>query len=182
MAFSYGFIDESMANAGEIVLDLEVPDDDPLRKAKEAVSKSPPMVRFALNEGFLEWRSSFIWLMCVNEEDGLEFKILQSTDGDTELQAFWRGVYLEDISSLEGLLKADPSWEIFQLRTASLLQDRVESQLIRLDQSEQAISSGCPIQARSRLQSQAWVTAIRLRELEKQLMENAVIELERQVH
>src|SRR5579862_7175109 len=113
MVFSYGFIDESTVDAGEVVLDLEIPDDDPLRKAKEAVSESLPMVRFTLNRGSMEWQSSFIWLICVNEEDGLDFKLLQNTDGDTELQAFWRGVYLEDISSLEGLLKAEPSWEIF---------------------------------------------------------------------
>ncbi|KAI9764238.1 MAG: hypothetical protein M1840_008628 [Geoglossum simile] len=176
MVFSYGFIDESMMNAGEIVLDLEVPDDDPLRKAKETVSESPPRVRIALNGGSMEWESSFIWLICVNEEDGLDFKLLQSTDGGTELQVFWKGEYLEDVSSLEGFLKADPLWEIFRLRAVSLLQGRVENQLVRLDQSEQTIPSGYPAQP----QSQAWVTAARLRELEKQLMENAIVELERQ--
>ncbi|KAI9784634.1 MAG: hypothetical protein M1839_001856 [Geoglossum umbratile] len=180
MVFSYGFIDESMTNAREVVLDLEIPLDDPLKKAKEAVSESPPAVRFVLNGGSVEWQSSFVWLICVNEEDGLAFKLLQSVDGCTELQVFWKGECLEDISSLEDLLKAGPSWGIFQLRAVSLLQERVENQLMQLDQSEQAISSRFLTQARSQSRSQAWVTAMRLRELEKKAMENAIIEFERQ--
>ena len=121
MVFSYGFIDESVVSAGELVLDLEIPDDDPLKKAKEAVSESPPMVRLALRGDSVEWQSSFVWLICVNEEDGMELKLLQSVDGSTELRLFWKGVYVDTISSLEDILKTDPSWEIFQLRAISVL-------------------------------------------------------------
>ncbi|KAH0537674.1 hypothetical protein FGG08_005539 [Glutinoglossum americanum] len=176
MVFSYGFIDESTMSARELVLDIEIPDDDPLKKAKEAVSDSHPVVRLTLNGDSVEWQSSFIWLICVNEEDGIEFKLLQSVDGSTELQVFWKGEYMDAISSLENLLKADPSWEIFQLRAVSLLQDRVENQLMQLDQSQQ----GSQVKEHH-TNAQTWVTTVRLRELEQQLMEAAILEFERQV-
>ncbi|KAH0565020.1 hypothetical protein GP486_001590 [Trichoglossum hirsutum] len=176
MVFSYGFIDEGTMSASELVLDLEIPDDDPLRRAKEAVSESPPVVRLTLNGESVEWRGDFVWLACVNEEDGMEFKLLQSTDGATELQVFWKGEYMDGTSSLEGLLKTDPSWEIFQLRAVSFLQDRIENQLVQLDRSEQAVQS-----KQISTGAQSWVTAVRLRELERQLMERAVVEFERQV-
>jgi hypothetical protein len=176
MVFSYGFIDESMTSARELVLDLEIPNDDPLKKAKELVSESPPMVRIALNGESVEWESSFIWLMCVNEEDGIEFRLLQSVDGSTELQVFWKGNCIDAISSLEYLLKVDPAWEIFQLRAVSQLQERVENQLMRLDQSEQGVQS-----KKLHTSAQSWVTAVRLRALEKQLMREAILEFEKQV-
>ena len=36
MLFSYGFIEDTMISAKELFLDLDIPDDDPLKPAKKA--------------------------------------------------------------------------------------------------------------------------------------------------
>ena len=54
-------------------LDLDIPDDDPLRPAKIYVSKVAPGFRIFEKDGNIEWESDFVWLVVVNEEDGLDF-------------------------------------------------------------------------------------------------------------
>ncbi|KZF23653.1 SET domain-containing protein [Xylona heveae TC161] len=175
MLFSYGFIEDTMKNARELFLQLDIPDDDPLKPAKQAVCKTPPGFRLFIREGKTKWESEFIWLVCVNEEDGLEFKVLQTNDGGRELQAFWKGSDLEDITSLKSLLEAEPLWDIFQLRALALLQDRVETQLRRLYETEDAIREA---RAQLPISSQAWNQATRLRDLEWELLSQAYREFE----
>ena len=91
MLFSYGFIEDGVDSARDILLGLDIPADDPLRQAKKAVTKDPPGVRLIDDEEGLKWESEYVWLICVNEEDGLELQYLQSVTGDRELQASWKG-------------------------------------------------------------------------------------------
>ena len=136
MLFSYGFIEKTVESAQELFLDLEIPDDDPLKLAKKAVAESAPGFRLFLHGDVTDWESSYIWLLCVNEEDGLEFKILQRNDGESELQASWKNERITDMSNLVSLLKLEPMWKVFELRAIATLQSRVEHQLLRLEGSK----------------------------------------------
>ena len=129
MLFSYGFIDDSMESARELFLDLDIPDDDPLRQAKKAVAKSAPGFRLFQTGESTGWEGPFVWLLCVNEEDGLKFQLLQSNDGGRELDVSWKGEELRDVSKLDELLRADSLWDVYNLRAVTILQGRVESQL-----------------------------------------------------
>ncbi len=59
MLFSYGFIEPTMNSARELFLDLEIPNDDPLRLAKKAVAQSAPGFRLFLHDDSMDWESSF---------------------------------------------------------------------------------------------------------------------------
>ncbi|KAI9813404.1 MAG: hypothetical protein M1827_004078 [Pycnora praestabilis] len=177
MVFSYGFIDASMETARELFLDLTIPEDDPLREAKRAVSKSAPGVRLFFSGDSTSWESTFIWLICINQEDGLNFKLAQTNNGETELELSWKGDNLNDTAELIGLLKEDDLWHVFQLRAVAILQDRVETQLRRLYSSEEAVEEAQNLREVDRT---VYGTAMRLRVLEAELLESAHRDLEEQ--
>lgn len=128
MLFSYGFLEENLVSAREMYLSLDGPDDDPLWMAKMHVVEEAPGVRiFKNSRGSVIWDSGFIWWMCVNEEDGLDFNVLQHTDGKRELKASWNGVALNP-ANLRDTLMRDERRDIFRLRAAVMIQNRVEEQ------------------------------------------------------
>jgi hypothetical protein len=140
--FSYGFIDEQ-SDANAIVLTLEPFGDDPLGKAKLAAFAGRPVVRISMFEGKIEWESPFLYLMCLNEEDGLDFKILQQNDGSrSQLRVFWQGADVtEQTTTFETLISSHELEEIFKLRVVALLHDRIRQQLERLYESEDTVQS-----------------------------------------
>lgn len=178
MVFSYGFIEKDMETAKELFLDLDIPDDDPLKHAKKAVSKSAPGFRLFSKGGATSWEGDFVWLICVNEEDGLKFQVKRSNDGGEELEIRWRGSVLEDIARMKDLLRRDPLWEVFQLRAVVILQARVQAQLSTLNASEEQVqdSQGLP-----GVSVDIWETATKLRELEWALLLRADQDFEQDV-
>lgn len=142
MLFSYGFIDED-STANGLVLSLEPLLDDPLRKAKAASFIGPPVVRISAEEGNFEWESPFLYLMCLNEEDGLDFRVLQQTDGScSQLKVFWQGSDVTDkTNTFETLIQSHTLGDVFKLRAVALLQDRIRGQLERIYESEETVES-----------------------------------------
>lgn len=170
MIFSYGFLEQDMVTAKELFLDLDIPNDDPLKFAKKAASRSAPGFRLFSSGGATSWEGDFIWLICVNEEDGLDFQVKQTHDGSKELEVHWREAILADIGYLKELLTRDPLWAVFQLRATALLQDRVQLQLSILDATEEQSQGARDSPDVSR---DVWKTATRLRELEWDLLSRA---------
>ncbi|KAF2686678.1 SET domain-containing protein [Lentithecium fluviatile CBS 122367] len=171
--FSYGFLEDTMTSAKAMFIHIEIPDDDPLRPAKLHVSTTAPGFRLFDKEGtHVAWDSEFIWLVVINEEDGLEFKVLQTTDGKREIQAFWKQQELND-TSLRSNLETDPLWDVYQLRAVVLLQDRVESQITTLREV------GSPERGDGVRQG-PWELAARLRTLELDMLQRALSTLESQ--
>ncbi|KAF1918517.1 hypothetical protein BDU57DRAFT_444203 [Ampelomyces quisqualis] len=127
--FSYGFLENNTTSAKVMFLDLDIPDDDPLRPAKLFISTVAPGLRIFDKDGSVDWESDYIWLIVVNEEDGLDFKVSQTIDGKREIQAFWKEKELDDTSKMKEYLQEDPAWDVFQLRATVLLQNRVEEQI-----------------------------------------------------
>ncbi|RMJ22002.1 SET domain-containing protein [Aspergillus sp. HF37] len=145
MIFSYGFLEEGRTDAKRMVLELDIPDDDPLKLAKKAFCKDPPGIRLSsavasAGEYPTSWDSPFAWWACVNEEDGLDFNVLQLNDGTKELKATWKGENVEDSNHLRHILQADPLWDIFQLRVVVVILERLEAQLAAHQQMERIVS------------------------------------------
>ena len=178
MLFSYGFIESTVQTARELFLDLDMPNDDPLKLAKKAVAQSAPGFRLFLHGDSTDWESSFIWLLCVNEEDGLEFKVLQNNDGERELQASWKDEEITDMSTLVTLLKLEPLWDVFELRAITTLQTRVEQQLLRLEGSKNSVDELLIV---GEIDNDIGENAMRLRELEEILMLRAYGDFETKV-
>lgn len=178
MIFSYGFIEQDMVTAKELFLELDIPDDDPLKFAKKAISKSPPGFRLFPTGESTGWEGDLIWLICVNEEDGLEFRVKQTNDGRKELEVQWKDVVLADIGRLKDFLTRDPLWEVFQLRATAILQDRVQLQLSVFNASEEQVQSA---RDSPDVSLDVWETATRLRELEWALLSRANQDFEQAV-
>ncbi|KAH8147573.1 uncharacterized protein LAJ45_08400 [Morchella importuna] len=169
MVFSYGFIDASVSNAFWLSIELRHDPEDPLGLAKEAVMKESPRLRIFVLDGKIAWLSTFIWLMCVNAEDGLSFRLLQENDGSRKLLCTWGGEVVEEISHLESLLEKSALWEVYQLRAVSLVQGRVIEQLNELVAAEEEMQS---------ITGEVGEMAERLRVLEGNLLRKAVDDLE----
>lgn len=178
MLFSYGFIEDAMESTRELYLDLEIPEDDPLKLAKKSVSKSAPGFRIFTHGDSISWEGPFIWLLCVNEEDGLQFRLLQTNDNERELQVFWDDVEIKDVSKLDLLLKTLPLWDVFSLRVVTVLQDRVEAQLMLFERSKSYLESS---KSHEKIDPHISHKVMRLRDLEETLLLHAYQVFEEQV-
>lgn len=179
MIFSYGFIEDDMETARELFLDLVIPDHDPLKHSKAMLADCPPGFKI-FETNTIDWAGEYVWLICVNEEDGLRFKIQQTVDGDQELVATWKDQEIESFDNFKDVLQQDDMWDIFQLRAVVVLQERVASQLTELYQAEEQIEhmdcrEGSGVRDRPRQLS------IQLRQLECDLLEKAYSFFEDQV-
>lgn len=184
MIFSYGFLEQEVKDARQLFLELDIPDDDPLKPAKKAICDEAPGVRLFTVPGSstVDWESPFVWWACVNEEDGLEFRVLQSNDGERELKVFWKE---KDIASSQQLLDAireDAMWEIVQLRANLMIQGRVEMQLSLLQESEASLEewkkTGLDEQ---QIRKPIWDMVMKLRESEGEFFIRAMQGLEAKV-
>ncbi|KAI4209915.1 MAG: hypothetical protein LQ351_007200 [Letrouitia transgressa] len=169
MLFSYGFLEDMMSSARELFLELDIPDDDPLKLAKKAVSQSAPGFRLFQNGDSVDWESDFIWLLCINEEDGLRFRLLQTLDGVKELSVSWKEKEITDAAAIKDILQQEPRWDVFRLRANTILQQRVGEQLLSLDNSSEYIRKASDL----RIDSPIFENIMRLRDLESSLMVRA---------
>jgi hypothetical protein len=178
MIFSYGFVEEHARSAREMFLDLSIPSDDPLRMAKIQYAKEAPGCRiFVDNDDKVCWESVFVWWTCVNEEDGLDFRVEQAVTGDMELKALWKGDDLP-AEDLHAALMADELRNVFVLRAVVMLQDRVERAGADLAATEEVFDNS---DKNSQVRKQVYKTIGILRKLEIQLLARAYDQLEAQV-
>lgn len=171
MLFSYGFIDtESMIES--LTLPIEPFPDDPFGKAKLVAFGEPATLVVTGKDDSCDWICPFLNFMCLNEEDGLDFKVLQQTDGlRSQLRVFWQGEDVtENTKDFESLTEDHGLKDVFQLRVVALLQDRIREQLEHLYESEEEIA----LLAETALAgSSACSNAMRLRSSERALLEKA---------
>ena len=183
MLFSYGFIDPD-STADGLVLPLNPFPDDPLARAKLVAFGGAPKIHVARDgssggssrDGSIRWRSDFAYLMCVNEEDGLEFRVLQQTDGGRQLRVFWQDEDVTDrTSAFEALLRDHPLAALFGLRVVTVVQECLQTQLERMR------SATPPDAAPGELREDCYKAALLLREIETSILERAVDDLEQEV-
>jgi hypothetical protein len=140
MLFSYGFVDESDKTPQTLVLPLETISEDPLAKAKVVAFKGQPVVRITAEQDDITWDSAFLYFISLNEEDGLEFKVLQDVYGSRSLRVFWCGKDVTDVTdTFQALIKNHELEDIFTLRVLTLLDDRIGQQIERLDDTVTAV-------------------------------------------
>lgn len=179
MLFSYGFIDSSITSTTELMLNLQPMGEDPLGEAKLFAFPGAPSVKIIEDDVGVRWSSSFIYLMCLNEEDGLEFKLTQHTDGTAgSLHTFFNDADVsEKTACFEELTAAHPLHDVFTLRCVAILQDLIQSQIERLYASEDTA------QFLGMLPENADVATpvLHLRVLETNLLERVFVMLDDQV-
>jgi hypothetical protein len=178
MLFSYGFIEESMKSARELFLELEIPDDDPLKLAKLRISNCPPGFKLFDSSDKSGWEGDFVWWSCVNEEDGLTFSVLRTNDGERELKVAWKNEEIYDTANLKAALQRDRLWDIFQLRAIVLLQARLDQQMTKLNENTGTTQAA---QRDRGVGYESWTNISRLRELEGQLLAKGYQDFEQQV-
>ncbi|KAF6811269.1 SET domain-containing protein [Colletotrichum sojae] len=181
MLFSYGFIDPASA-ADRLTLPLAPMDDDPLGKAKAHIFDGAPNVEFDRTNGTVHWKSPFAYFMCLNEEDGLSFRVLQDHGGSRELKVFWQE---EDVTAtttaFEQHINGHPLAQIFRLRVVTVLEDLVSSQLERLATGMSLEDLDASLSQGGLICGACINAAATLREQETSLLEAAVKALEAQV-
>jgi hypothetical protein len=179
MLFSYGFLDEKTP-VKNMALALEPIAGDPLGRAKFAAFHGPPVVNISSEEAS-SWSSPLLYFMCLNEEDGLDFRVLQQVDGSrSQLRVFWQDVDVTDSTDqFEQHIEEHPMRDVFLLRAVSLLQDHIQQQLERAENSVnmcEAVESSMVI-----LDQNIWVAAMYLRDLEITILEDVLHKLQYQV-
>ncbi|KAJ5351323.1 hypothetical protein N7452_000297 [Penicillium brevicompactum] len=187
MLFSYGFLEHDRIETSEISLNLEIPEDDPLGLPKKIFCQNDTGLRIlaahtADETQRVTWESRLAWLACVNEEDGLHFGLAQTTDGGRELEVSWKDEKVQSPGHLRELLAADPLWEIFQLRAAVLLLERLETQLAHLQETEEILANLREenVAVESLFRPGIFETILQFRKLEGELLEQAVEDLIKQ--
>ncbi|EFW21028.1 hypothetical protein D8B26_002704 [Coccidioides posadasii str. Silveira] len=183
MIFSYGFLEDTVSDARQLFLDLQIPDDDPLKPAKLMVCDDPPGVRLFLasSPGMvtkINWESPFVWWACVNEEDGLGFEVVQANSGEREIRAAWKGEEIESSEKLRDLLQREPLWDIYQLRATVIVQDRVATQLELLQESGEYVQEWREKVDGATIRPLVWDTVMKLREIEMDFLAKANDQLE----
>lgn len=166
MLFSYGFIDPGTP-AKKIVLPLETMDGDPLAKAKLHVFGATPTLEIEdAEDGVPKWRAPFAYLMCLNQEDGIEFGLLQENDGSRHLRLYWQEEDVTDKSeTFESLIDGHDLCSVFKLRVVTVLLEQVQQQIETL-KAHNDINRVVGIARAEVLQ-----TALRLRNVELDLLE-----------
>jgi hypothetical protein len=180
MLFSYGFIDSESSVQG-LNLPVKVLPDDPLGKAKHHIFGGSPSLKLSRSDGEISWQCPFAYLMCLNEEDGLEFKVLQGEDRERELRLFWQE---EDVTAqvghFEDLIKDHPLCQIFRLRVVSVLHEVVSGHLVELS-SEISPDQLEPLRRAGLVRDDCLQAAEKLRTIEAGVLESAALALDKQV-
>jgi hypothetical protein len=177
MLFSYGFVDEDATTGSrkETTLPLDSFPDDPLAKVKLHAYGGPPSLRLFRTEGAVHWDAPFVHFMCLNEEDGLDFRVLQGTDGERHLRLFWQDSDVTgQANEFESLTENHPLRSVFRLRAVAVLHEQISTQLERI----RAPLSPDQLGGVREEYSQAAQT---LRRLETELLEDAAMALDSQV-
>lgn len=189
MLFNYGFIDPK-TTFDSMALRLYPFADDPLGKAKLHTSPSPPF--FVIGQvkanpdellvSQVEWLSPWIYLVCLNEEDGLGFRILEDVQGRQQLRVLWQEEDItEDVDQLEVFANRHPLCDVFKLRAATVVQQKILSQLARLNRGPPEQQPRTTSQAAGSPEPERVAAAEQLRAIERRLMEGALITLDEEV-
>lgn len=182
MIFSYGFIEETMDSAEALFLSLSVEDDDAFGSSKMKMANCAPGVKIIdTGDGEIDWRSDFIWLLCVNAEDGLHFDVARTVDGREEVQGFFGAQELTGgAAELYRLLGQNELWDVYRLRAITILQQRIFDQMQWLF-STQDQCEATPHSEGAEIRDRQYHLAMKLRQLEFELLNRAYEDFEKQV-
>lgn len=131
--FTYGFLpNRTDSDSESILLSLPPPEDDPLAVPKVNVVSAAdcvPGIKISNHDNGIQWDSEVLWLMNLNEEDGLDFSV--SGENGEEIHIEWKGE-LVDLRDLKSRLERDEMWDLFLLRAVVTILHQIERQLLYL--------------------------------------------------
>lgn len=179
MLFSYGFIEPGYT-AKSLTLPLKSMDDDPLSKAKLMIYGGTPTLKIEENaDGVSTWKAPLIYLMCLNEDDGICFRVLQTVDGGRELKLFWKEEDVSDkTTEFEDLIRGHELEPIFHLRAITVVMSRLEEQIESLNNVDHATHEEAEADPKF---SHTYESVMQLRRAELALLERMSRVLEEQV-
>ncbi len=176
MLFAYGFIPSNLSSTQSILITLPSPEEDPLAPAKvAAISQESvvPGIRIYRDGDTIKWDSEAIWLMILNQEDGLDFKVMNRDDDELEVRISFKGEIVS-IRDLKTALEKEELWDVLKLRSMVIILGQIENQLEKLDEGENlAILASVDASIQD--------LATRLRSMETGILRDAVRVLEGQV-
>jgi hypothetical protein len=178
MLFSYGFFDpDSVTNNAAFPIAAFA--DDPLGKAKAAAFGEPPKILVARKESGITWGCPFAYFMCLNEEDGLGFKVLQDNDGSRSLRVFWENDDVtERTKNFEELLQGHPFQSVLKLRVVTVIAECLQAQLDRMSRMDLASAS---LASTHSMRQDCLQSAALLRSIESDLLNDVLEVLEEEV-
>ncbi|KAH9826177.1 SET domain-containing protein 8-like [Teratosphaeria destructans] len=183
MLFSYGFLEHDRTSAETLFLSLAIQDDDVYRSAKMRIADCAPGFKLIdTGDGEVDWTGDFIWLLCVGHDEGLRFELARLVDSeDEEMHAFFNGQELNGgAQQLRQFLAQHELWDVFRLRAVALLQQRILDQGSTL-QGTQEVVEGLLHGDGTDISDRVFGQAMQLRKLERDLLEKAYEDFERQV-
>lgn len=183
-----------METAETLFLSLTIPEDDIARIAKSQIAQCAPGFKlidvtdkaedgkYSQNSGDIDWKGDFIWLLCVNQADGLRFELARTVDSEgEEVQATFRGQELtQGASDLRRLLAQSDLWDVYRLRAIVILQQRVFDQLQVLFSTQEDVEGALHGDDEG-VRETPYQLALKLRRLEFELLEKAYEDFEKQV-
>jgi len=177
MLFSYGFTWIENPPRNSLQLAVGPFPDDPLGKAKMRVFGRPPFLVLTETDDKVNWDCPFEYLKCVNQEDGLAFKLAQQTDGELDLRMFWDDHDVtESAVCLDTIISNHSYWPLFQLRVVTDIQDQVKEQLERIKSAVNVAEAGV-----GNFREGLAESVLALRDTETQILELAMRDLEIEV-
>lgn len=183
MLFSYGFLEQDRTSAETLFLGLTISDDDPQRTGKTRVADCAPGFKIIdTGDGEIDWTGDFIWLLCVNSDDGLTFQLARTVDGaDDEMEAFFQDTELKHgAAQLYSLLGKSDLWDVYRLRAIAILQQKVFDQMQVLYGTQDEMEA-VPHGPETGMRERCYQQAMQLRKLEFELLERAYEDFEKQV-
>ncbi|KAL2112005.1 hypothetical protein VUR80DRAFT_8780 [Thermomyces stellatus] len=169
--FSYGFIDTENSNR-HLILPVPAFEDDPLLKAKLYSFGKPPMAELWLDGDKPLWKSPFAYFMCLNEEDGLEFRTLQEVSGARQLRVFWQEQDVTDrVGDFEHLIAGHPMSVVFRLRVVTVVEELAETHLDRMKSAAASAEDEMLREIHGEPRQECAVLAEALRDAESKVLE-----------
>lgn len=182
MLFSYGFLDDSMETARTLFLQLNIPDNDPMKMGKAKIGDCAPGFKITETDGGeFDWTGDYVWLLCINEDDGLRFQYARIINGEEELQATLGDVEITDgAAQLHTLLTRSAMWDVYRLRAVAIMQQRVFVQLQEMFSAQERLVA-VPHGEGTEIRTRVFKDAMELRRLEFEFLERAYEWFEREV-
>lgn len=179
--FSYGFIDTENSNR-HLILPVPAFEDDPLLKAKLYSFGKPPMAELWLDGDKPLWKSPFAYFMCLNEEDGLEFRTLQEVSGARQLRVFWQEQDVTDrVGDFEHLIAGHPMSVVFRLRVVTVVEELAETHLDRMKSAAASAEDEMLREIHGEPRQECAVLAEALRDAESKVLEAVLAVLHEEV-
>lgn len=111
--------------------------------------------------------------MCLNDEDGLHFKVLQENDGSQDLRMIWQDTDItREAASMETLIEGHELCQVFRLRAVTVSLQMIQQQLVALKGSSIPAPNEGP---------HVVLVASQLRAIEQDLLERALEMLKQEV-